>query len=133
MKDEVDGDDFLRIITGNPLWCFSRQESDLKVDLIQFKTFEEMQVYAIGHTRRGGNVTRFLENSFGSPYQYMDFLGYYFGDGNSPALVMLCGMPDEVKTEGLDNVRVVQKTPQGNGKRGRVYCEIEVMNYLLYK
>ncbi len=128
--DGIHGDDLLRILTGNPLWCFSQDKADLDVDLSRFDSFREMQRYAVGHINEENEILDFLESNFESVVEYRMLVDYHFGHVR-PVVAMLCGQPDGVQREGLDSVAVFQK-PQMWGKNGqRLLCERQVLYHLV--
>ena len=136
MKDDdfegIDGDDFIRIITGNLNYCFPHTVLD-RGELQDFDRFSAIQSYC-GRAKLG--VIEMLEERFGDEgvKKYLEFVSYWFGQDDDPTLIMLCGAPREVNRDGFEDVYLVQKSVLGhrNGLTKRhVPCERIVLDILV--
>ncbi len=132
--DSIDGDDFLKVITGNVSYCFRDNDLD-RDELESMWSFKELKSYCgIPHS----GVMEILEEKFGEKgvNNYLNFVDYFFDGNNDPALVMLCGSPSEVKREGIEDVFLVQKSISGR-KNGLIKrytaCERIVLDFLVSK
>ncbi|MEK6846559.1 MAG: hypothetical protein AABY16_00140 [Nanoarchaeota archaeon] len=130
----IDGDEFIRIITGNLNYCFPNPVLE-RDELPDFDRFSAIQSYC-GRAKPG--VIEFLEERFGDEgvKKYLEFVNYWFGQDEDPTLIMLCGAPREVNRDGFDDVYLVQKSVLGhrNGLTKRhVPCERIVLDILAEK
>lgn len=127
--DTVDGDTFLHLIRGNPVYAITGDESDLEVslgDLERVRDFKGLGDYA---GRFNELVDTFLQENFADWQEYRDFISW-LNKPSFPTTVVFCGHPREANLRGLEDIYVVQK--QSNSiKRGRSTCEAEIVRYLI--
>lgn len=106
--EAIRGEDFLRVLRGEVGFALTKRRADAGINIYQFHSFRELFDY---FSPVDGEVKDFLESSFeGEIGNYQGLVEYFFG-ANSPNLpvIMLCGNPSEVYTEGLENVAMIQK------------------------
>jgi len=127
----IRGDDFLRIIQGNLLYCYTKQSDDLDIPLeaiAKCRDFDE--VFSLGSSTFNEEVREFSE-IFENPEDYASFVNYYFGKNVvSPYLILLCGNPYGADLESLERVEIFQKLPLKT-RGGYMLCEHQVLNSLV--
>lgn len=132
MKGTIDGDQFLRLITGRVAYCWDTQGLD-KEEIYIYDNFTELYQAV---TSRGGDdeVLEFLEDHFENIGHYLGFVEYFFGDNEKqPILILLCGNPREANLNGIEDlVEVFHKTPRET-RKGLLHSETAVMNFLVQR
>jgi hypothetical protein len=123
---QIDGDDFLRILNGKLLYCFSKLERDQYSLAEHFSSFQDIQRFS---NRRNDAILNFMKCSFRDMQDYVSFYRYYYGnkEGKLPT-IMLCGNPREADITGLNETYLIGKGIRSNG--AGAFCEKKVLGIL---
>jgi len=132
MRGSIDGDQFLRLITGRVAFCWDEYGMD-KDEIYIHSSFRELYEAV---TSRGGEdeVSEFLQDHFENPQEYLGFVEYFFGEhAKHPILILLCGNPQEAKLNGIEDLVEVFHKVSRRTKGGLLTSERALMNYLVQR
>lgn len=124
---EIDGDDFLRIIRGNLLYCYSGFVDDAYMRAEHFKDLSELKKYS---GRTNAPLDRFFEENFKDLKNYVDFYRYYY-PSHSPGTpaILLCGNLREANLDGLMGIQTFGKDTRYRASKSP--CELDVLDTLM--
>jgi CheY-like chemotaxis protein len=121
---EIDGDNFLRIIRGNLLYCYSGFPDDSYTTAERFKDLNDLESYS---GKKNSQLTRFFQDNFKDFKQYVDFYKYFYPENElSTPTIMLCGYPREANLEGLGDIYVFAKNIKE--RASKTACELDVLD-----